>query len=167
MTNLKVSVLTRADWKVYKELRLLSLQDSPDSFGSTYAREVEFSNDEWISRFDSCPPGDYALPLIARLNGVGIGLAWGLRHNSEDQVAYVYQMWVSPMARGKCVGKLLINQITLWAQKSNLQAIILDVTTTNQAAINLYKSAGFKTVGNLEALRESSSLSTQQMRLEL
>jgi ribosomal protein S18 acetylase RimI-like enzyme len=167
MNNLKISLLTRADWKVYKELRLLSLQDSPDSFGSTYAREAEYSKDEWLSRFDSCDRDEYALPLIAKLNGIAIGLAWGLRHNDEDQIAYVYQMWVSPTARGKCVGKLLINKIIAWAKRTNLQAIVLDVSTTNQAAINLYKSTGFKTVGNLEALRACSSLSIQKMRLDL
>ncbi|KAK7432198.1 hypothetical protein QQZ08_001143 [Neonectria magnoliae] len=34
----------------YKAFRLLSLQLSPESFGSTYARELGFSKDTWISR---------------------------------------------------------------------------------------------------------------------
>ncbi|KPM44129.1 hypothetical protein AK830_g2416 [Neonectria ditissima] len=34
----------------YKAFRLLSLQLSPESFGSTYAREVGFSDDQWTLR---------------------------------------------------------------------------------------------------------------------
>jgi len=167
MSNLKISVLTRTDWKIYKQLRLLSLQDSPDSFGSTYAREVEYSNEEWISRLDTYERAKYSLPLIAKLNGVAIGLAWGLRHNCEDQTAHVYQMWVSPMARGKNVGKLLLNKIIFWAKKSNLQGVVLAVTTTNQAAVSLYQSVGFKFIGEPEVLREFSPLMVQKMKLDL
>lgn len=34
----------------YKAFRLLSLQTSPEAFGSTYAREVAFTDDVWYSR---------------------------------------------------------------------------------------------------------------------
>lgn len=37
----------------YKEFRLLSLQLSPESFGSSYAREVAFSEETWASRLDN------------------------------------------------------------------------------------------------------------------
>ncbi|WAO84852.1 Hypothetical protein NCS54_00208100 [Fusarium falciforme] len=37
----------------YKEFRLLSLQLSPESFGSSYAREVAFSEEIWASRLNN------------------------------------------------------------------------------------------------------------------
>jgi hypothetical protein len=34
----------------YKAFRLLALQTAPDMFGSTYEREIAFTNDEWLAR---------------------------------------------------------------------------------------------------------------------
>jgi ribosomal protein S18 acetylase RimI-like enzyme len=35
----------------YKALRLLSLQESPQFFGSTFSRESQLTNSEWLARF--------------------------------------------------------------------------------------------------------------------
>lgn len=148
-------------------MELLSLQDSPDSFGSTYERETEFTSEEWISRLDSNNRAKFALPLVAELNGIAIGLAWGLLHSPSDQAAHVYQMWISPSARGQGIGKLLLNRIIDWAKKSNSKVVSLAVTTTNVAAVNLYRSTGFQSHGELEVLREGSPQSVQPMKLKL
>jgi hypothetical protein len=34
----------------YKAFRLLALRTDPDAFGSTYAREIAFSDDVWYNR---------------------------------------------------------------------------------------------------------------------
>ena len=34
----------------YKDFRLLALKTDPDAFGSTYAREIAFTDDVWCSR---------------------------------------------------------------------------------------------------------------------
>jgi len=94
-------------------------------------------------------------------------LALGVRHNSVDQVAHVYQMWVLPIARGQYVGKLLLNKIISWAKKNNLKAVSLSVTTTNIVAVNLYNSIGFQPYGEQEILREGSQIHVQPMILEL
>lgn len=167
MSTLKIRVLNKEDWGIYKELRLLSLQDSPDSFGSTYEHEIKFSNEEWISRLDHDNRANYALPLIAELNGVAVGLAWGLLHNPYDKTAHIYQMWVSPSVRGQGVGRLLLKKIISWAKEFDFESISLAVTTTNIAAVHLYKTTGFEPYGSLERLREISALYVQPMKLKL
>jgi len=37
---------------LFKTVRLHALQDSPSAFGSTYQREVNFSDEEWRARID-------------------------------------------------------------------------------------------------------------------
>ncbi|WP_444995291.1 GNAT family N-acetyltransferase [Aliikangiella sp. IMCC44359] len=167
MVKLEIKVLTRKDWKTYRELRLQSLQDSPDSFGSTYTSENKYTNEDWVSRLDLKQREILALPLVAELNGTAVGLAWGLARHHNENSAHVYQMWVSPKARGLGVGKLLLEQIINWAKKYRLKAILLSVTTTNFSAIKLYQSAGFQNAGPLEILREGESLMLQPMKLLL
>lgn len=167
MNNVEVSILRVSDWETYKKIRLLSLQDSPDSYSSSYESEVKLTNEKWISRINYKASGKDAIPLVAKINGVAIGLAWGMHYNLEDKVAYIYQMWVSPSARGMKVGKLLLSKVISWANKKNLQAISLDVISNNLAAFNLYKSAGFQVDNDLKPSKQYSHPYTQTLTLNL
>ena len=77
MSYVKIRVLTPQDWQLYKSVRLTSLEESPDSFGSTYEQEVTLSDTEWQTRLDLKWRGLDALPLIAELESQAVGLAWG------------------------------------------------------------------------------------------
>lgn len=167
MSKLNIRVLNKDDWSTYRELRLLSLQESPNAFGSSYEQELLFSSDEWIARLNLDNSDKRALPLIAELNGVAVGLAWGLVHSPQDKTAYIYQMWVSPDVRGQGVGSLLLKKIITWSTELNLDYVSLAVTTINIPAIKLYKAYGFEPYGSLESLREASVLSVQPMKLKL
>ncbi|WP_439889409.1 GNAT family N-acetyltransferase [Pseudomonas sp. MBLB4123] len=156
-----------SDWETYRSLRLSSLKDSPDSFGSTFEREAEYSDDEWMSRLNLPSREDTALPLVAEVNGVPSGLAWGLLHQAESKTAHIYQMWVRPESRGMGIGRALIEYIISWATASQLSSLSLAVTTSNSAAISLYHSLGFVPVGEPEELRTGSPLRTQPMILAL
>ncbi len=165
MSNIKIHQFTESDWATYKSIRLASLNDSPESFGSTYEREAAFSIDEWKSRIN---PGNgiaHVLPLVAKIEQASVGLASGVVH--EPDCVHVYQMWVSPEYRGRGVGQALLNQIRSWAQELQLSSLFLAVTTTNIAAINMYTSFGFVPYGELEPLRKGSQLTVQSMVLKL
>jgi len=167
VSELNIRVLNKDDWSIYREIRLLSLQDSPNSFGSSYEQEFLFSSEEWISRLNLDNRVKRALPLVAELNGIAVGLAWGLVHSPKDKTAHIYQMWVSPDVRGQGVGSLLLKKIIIWSKELNLDYVCLAVTTTNIAAVKLYKTYGFEPYGSLESLREASMLSIQPMKLKL
>jgi GNAT superfamily N-acetyltransferase len=72
-------------------------------------------------------------------------------------------MWVSPEARGTGIARALLDRITDWAKRKHCEALALDVTTINTAAVSLYKSAGFAPSGSLEALRDGSAFKIQPM----
>ena len=167
MSNVKIKAFLESDWETYKLLRLASLIDSPDSFGSTHERESSFSENEWRSRINPATGTVHILPLVAELDDSPIGLACGLVHTSELDSAYVYQMWVSPDYRGYGVGRALLYRILSWAQGLELTSLSLAVTTINLPAVSFYTQFGFMPFGNPEPLREGSPVVIQPMIFKL
>ena len=165
MSEFKIRILTPEDWGLYKTARLKSLRDSPDSFGSTYDQEAALSDSEWQSRLNLKLRALAALPLVAEMDGQAVGLAWGLIHEPDLEIARIYQMWVSPALRGKA--KTLLREIKAWALGKGCDLIALAVTTSNEAAVSLYSSSGFVATGQLEELRAGSALMVQPMVMEL
>lgn len=82
MSKIEIRTLMPEGWLTYKSVRLPSLMDSPDSFGSTYEREASFPDPEWRSRLELSRRAKYALPLIANsfLNHIA---AWAGAKNCE------------------------------------------------------------------------------------
>ena len=141
MSDVKSRVLTPQDWQLYKLARLNSLEDAPDSFGSTYEQEVTLSDTEWQTRLDLKWRGLDALPLIAELEGQAVGLAWGVIHEPDTKMAHIYQMWVSPALRGKGIAKSLLYEISTWAVNKGCECIKLAVTTSAEGWFRAYGAA--------------------------
>lgn len=167
MDNLHITEFTGDDWEAYKALRLASLEDSPDAFGSTLHRELAFTESVWRSRLTPSDNPVHILPLVALSNGKAIGLATGAVHSYQDETAHIYQMWIAKPFRGLGIAKGFLDRIEAWANALELTSLSLAVTTHNAGAMRLYQSAGFVPVGNTEPLRENSNLSVQPMVLTL
>ena len=167
LRGLRIRKLSPTDWAIYKSIRLASLADSPDSFGSTYEREAQLPDSEWQSRLDPTGRAKNALPLVAEYEGVPVGVSWGLIHEPDAGVAHIYQMWVAPEARGNGIAKSFLDHIAAWATANNCDSLALSVTTTNNAAVGLYLSSGFVPSGQVEELRDGSSLKSQSMQRNL
>ena len=167
MSEFNIRKLTRLDWQTYKSVRLASLDDSPESFGSTYDREVEFLQSEWESRLDPTGSAKNALPLVVEIGAIPVGIAWGLVQERDPRITHIYQLWVSPVARNKGIAKALIQRISAWGIERGCEYIALSVTTANIAAVHLYQSLGFVPFGSLEELRVGSTLMTQKMIKDL
>ena len=163
MSEFEIKVLTPEKWRLYKFVRLNSLRDSPDSFGSTYDQEVGLSDAQWQSRLDLKLRDIDALPLVAELDGQPAGVAWGLIDKEDLRTAHIYQMWVPPELRGKGIAKSLLGEIEAWAISRGCGLMALAVTTSNEAAVSFYRSFGFVAAGQPEELRVGSALMAQPM----
>lgn len=167
MSKIEIRVLGPLDWQRYKDIRLASLKDSPNSFGSTYTREAVYPDSEWESRLDPAARARNAIPLIAETDGGALGLAWGVIHEPDLHIVHIYQMWVSPAQRGKGVARALLEEIRAWALSKGCERLALSVTTSNDAAVSLYLKSGFTAAGAVEALRPGSALTVQPMSMKL
>jgi ribosomal protein S18 acetylase RimI-like enzyme len=154
------------EWRVYRDLRLRALADSPDAFGGTLAEGIDRPDTEWSNRLASGADTRWNFPVVAELAGEAIGLAWGRIEPSEPEAAHLYQMWVDPRFRRLGAGQMLLNEIIAWATAANAHYLDLGVLCGDSAARRLYSQAGFKAVGEPEPLRPGSTLLLQSMRLD-
>ena len=167
MLAFKTHLLTPALWKLYQQVRLNTLQESPDAFGVTYAQEAALSDAQWQARLDLKARAINALPLVTEIAGKPVAIAWAMINDPQPQTTDIYQMWVCPTERGKGLAKSLLEQTKTWAMENGCTQLALAVTTNNQAAVNLYTSFGFVLSGATQPLRAHSKLLVQPMLMPL
>ncbi|HEY7559968.1 MAG TPA: GNAT family N-acetyltransferase [Candidatus Binatia bacterium] len=105
------------EWRVYRDLRLRALEDSPDAFGMTFSEEKDRADAEWSNRLVSGADTRWNFPVVAELAGEAIGLAWGRIEPSEPEAAHLYQMWVDPRFRRLGAGQMLLRAVIDWAKR--------------------------------------------------
>ena len=159
-----VRELLESDWEIYREIRLTSLQESPDAFGSTWLRESALEESHWRSRVSPLPG---RLPLGAFDDRQLLGIACGVCSTAEPGRADVYQMFVEPAVRGRGISRLLMERLLRWFKQQQIERVYLVVSEGNLAAEKLYLSMGFQPVGQPVPLREGSDVMSREMLLEI
>ena len=156
----QVRKLVDTDWQIYRDVRLRSLQESPDAFGSTWEREHAMADDHWRQRLAS---DELSLLLGLFADAALVGLAAGRIQPDSPHRVDIYQMWVAPEYRGQGGSRLLLDRVLSWALEQGARRAHLQVSQGNEAAIGLYRSAGFQDAGAPEPLREGSEVLSQPM----
>jgi predicted GNAT family acetyltransferase len=128
------------DWEVFREIRLRSLADSPDAFGSTLEREAGFSEQDWRQRL-SVP-----VYVVEDPRPVAIG---GTFDNAGTP--HVWGMWTDPSHRRHGHGRRILDALLPAGTAAQL-----DVSVTNGAARAAYERCGFVATGEVEPLRPGS-----------
>lgn len=145
-----VRALGAADLYAYKALRDTMLAAYPDAFTSDAAAESFKPASSYASRFGLERPGDGHFTLGAWL---GERLAGAITCDREQRlkvrhIGHLVGMMVDVGAQGRGVGHALLDAFIDTARRSDgLEMLTLTVTSTNQAAIALYRRAGFERFG--------------------
>ncbi len=166
MSSTVVRRIDPADWRLYREIRLSALKDSPDAFGTTYAQASQYPDEAWVERLENASP-ETDFPMFADIDGKPVGLAWAMIEPPTVSVAHLYQMWVHPEARGKGLGRDLVSSAIAWARARSASKVVLEVTCGNDPARRLYEAVGFVPVGKPQPIRPGSALLEQTMEIEL
>lgn len=149
--DLEIVRATTADWRVVRDVRLHALKDAPDAFGSTYAREEAFTEEDWIRRL----AGENSVTFLGRLEDRTVGIVGGWRDGAGVELV---SMWVDPAARGNGVANPLIEAVVGWATAIGDQRVHLWVTVGNDAARRLYQRCGFVDTGERQPLPSNPEL---------
>lgn len=148
------------DWDLLKATRLMALADAPYAFGSTYAEEMQFDEQEWRSQVER-----FAW-FVAVGRDEGVGLVAGASfspHPARDLIA----MWTHESARGSGVSSALVWAVAAWATADGGSELLLWVADGNDRARKFYERMGFARTGQREQLRSNPAIGEDQLRLPL
>lgn len=148
MTSVEIRRVSPAEWKLYRELRLAALRDSPDAFASTIAREQAFTRWTWMSRLAS------AVTVVVFLEGTAVGTATLIGDRRLPSGREIVAMWVRPDARGEGIASQLLAHLVEVARTDGATRVALWVADGNDAARRVYLAAGFEPTGDRDVIRD-------------
>jgi ribosomal protein S18 acetylase RimI-like enzyme len=153
----------------FKAVRLTALEDTPTAFGSTFARESQFSHDDWLNRV-SAWNNNRSVCYIAMDGDSPCGIAAGKCDEFDEyapQRVHLLSMWVAPAHRRAGLGTRLVIAVELWARDLGIRNLCLMVTSKNSAAISFYKRYGFAFTGKTAPYPNDSAIFEYEMAKSL
>jgi GNAT superfamily N-acetyltransferase len=145
---------------VFKDVRLRALLDAPTAFSSTYAREAQFPDEEWMKRSVRWS-SDGSVAFLAMDGDGGCGIVGAYEENAR--CAQVISMWVDPGFRRAGVGRALIDAVVEWAGSRAVRELKLMVTSVNPVAIAFYGRLGFNMTGKTAVYPNDAAIIEYEM----
>lgn len=153
---MRVRRLGPDDWQTYREIRLASLAADPTAFGSTWSREVEFTEQRWRDRLVS-------VVFAAELADATVGTIGGVYGETDPQALSIVGMWVRPEVRGQGVAGALLGALREFAVRDGAKELRLWVTENNMSARRLYERWDFEPTGEREPLLSDPTIPVIEM----
>lgn len=159
---IRLERITAQNAMVFKAVRLRALQDTPSSFGSTYAKESQFADSEWVKRAGNMN-GERSIGFLAIDRGTPCGIAACFRDQVDATQGHLISMWTAPTHRNQGVGRLLVNEILQWGRQHEVRNLRLMVVCNNEGAIKFYERLGFTRTGRTEPYPNDPALIEYEM----
>jgi ribosomal protein S18 acetylase RimI-like enzyme len=154
--------ITAENVALFREVRLRALQDAPLAFGSTYARESQFSDQEWLQRVTRWS-GESGIGYLAMEGRHCCGIAGVLLEEEDGACANLVSMWVAPTHRKRGTGRLLVDEIVDWSRQRGVHVMRLMVTSSNEPAMQFYQRLGFSRTERTEPYPNDPALIEYEM----
>ncbi|WP_026694051.1 GNAT family N-acetyltransferase [Peribacillus kribbensis] len=143
---MEIRQLNSSHADAYKNIRLESLKQNPEAFGSSF--EEEKDRDVKVYEESLSAEGQFAFGAFddGELAGV-VSLVLEQKVKLLHK-AFIFAMYVKKEKRGEGIGRKLMQAAIQKAKElPQTEQILLSVVSTNESAKNLYSSLGFKTYG--------------------
>ncbi len=132
-------------WEEYKNLRIEALTEAPFAFIDDPVTAKNDSEDEWKRKLKNM--------YFAELDGKWVGMI-GAYQDERPKIKHILNLvsfYVLSSYRGLGIGKELLKEALRQAKNNpTIKTVQLGVVTTQKPALSLYKSLGFKKVGQLK-----------------
>ncbi len=161
-----IEPITRPTALLFKSTRLRALRDTPSAFGSTYEREVQLTDAQWIERTAEWTDSwtHHRSTVLLAIDGtIACGIAGSFLHPDDAARAQLVSMWTAPSHRRLGVGRLLVDRVITWARSRHSRTLSLNVTSNNQPATWFYQRLGFTPTGHTEPYPNDPALLEYEM----
>lgn len=153
--GLSVYEVPESDWLIWRDLRLEALADAPYAFGETLAGAQARTEDGWRAWWSddvACGPR-----FIGLLDGAPVAMCaiWFLEKHGREPL--LINMWTSPNARGRGLGRAMLDACVEYCERAGHARFLLDVVEDNLTARRLYENYGFAETGRSEPLHSDPS----------
>lgn len=166
LVMVRLEPITSENALVYKTIRLRALLDSPTAFSSTYERESQCTDEEWLQRARLWSSG-LCSGYLAFEGETPCGLVACYGEEQNTEFATVISMWVDPAFRRSGVGAALIEGLKSWAIARGLGELRLMVTSVNTGALRFYERLGFRMTGKTGPYPNDPAIIEHEMALTL
>lgn len=151
MSEITVRALTEDEWKLYRQVRLSALEDSPDAFVASLADEQGFDEAFWRTRMNR------SRRLLAEVDGRPVGVASvGQAGADSPNVAELFGLWVAPGFRGAGVATQLVQAGADTARRDGRTHLAYWVGTDNGPAVAFASGFGFRPTDSRRPMRVAS-----------
>ena len=142
----EIRLLGPDDWQTWREIRLRSLADAPEAFGSTLQRERAYDEVVWRQRLQS-------VAVVVFVDGAPVALGGGYR--VREGWMQVIAMWTDPAYRRRGLSLAVLDAVVAAGRGEGLR-LLLDVAQGNPGARAVYERYGFEATGESEPIRPGS-----------
>lgn len=142
MDNFTIKQLGADDWHIWKNFRLEALKNSPESFGSSYEEELNWTN----SDFQNSLTKSDIFGVFVDNSLISCAGFYSLNSAKTKHRGVIWGMYTRPECRGQGIASALIQTIINHA-KSRVDQLHLTCVTSNLGAVAFYQKQGFKIYG--------------------
>jgi len=148
LKNIMYRKLRPEESAIYREIRLESLKNYPNSFGSQYEEQKQRPKLSFETFIEDANSECIIVGAVFEDSLIGICGLYQLQDSRSRHRAEIIQMYVKPEYQGNKVGyNLLKETIRIGFEIDTVEQIELEVMTDVNAANHIYEKAGFTECG--------------------
>lgn len=140
---IKIRRLRIGEAELFKQVRLMALQDAPYAFSSTYAAALGRSPESWREQADSTAQGPDRATFIAFSQDAPVGMAALYRREDQPEVGELIQVWIMAEYRGTALARDLMDAVFKWAGENHFRRVLAGLNRENARALKFYTRYGF------------------------
>jgi ribosomal protein S18 acetylase RimI-like enzyme len=167
ITVIDIRQINTGEGKLYRQLRLASLAESPDLFSTTYSEAIKRDICSWDEQADSGTQGSDRITMIAFNDSQPVGIGSVYRDSKNEFYGELIQFWIESAYRGREVAPELIRLLISWSVHQNYRKLIAWVNCGNLRAVKFYQKHGFIMTDQTKPLRMKSGKLSCLMELML
>lgn len=148
--DIRLGEIPPEDWRMYRNLWLEALQETPQAFLATYEEEQYTPDEKWQSRIEKVRKAETQVMVFAYREKELIGMM-GAYINNNPKVKHIADVWTAYVKiehRKKGVAKkMMVELLKKVEARPDIKKIKVGSIQSQHLAVNLYKEFGFEMIG--------------------